>query len=82
VEAELEPLKQARALIVGAALSMTRLKPAMRRACILWYVDGLKPHQAASKVKRPRQFVHRAIATLRPRLDEVLKEVERHGAKV
>lgn len=79
---ELEPIKKARLLICQAALSMTKLRRPMRQACILCFVDGLKPHAAAKKVRRPRQAVHRALAALRPHLEEVQREVERYGAKL
>lgn len=80
--AELDQIKRARLIIVQSALSMTKIGQPMRRACILWYVDGMQPHQAAKAVKRPRQHVHRALRTLQPHLEEVQREVERHGAKL
>jgi DNA-directed RNA polymerase specialized sigma24 family protein len=81
VETELDPIKQARHLIIEAALSMTKIGTKMRKACTLWYVDGLRPHQAAKVVNRPRQLVHRAIKTVKPHLAEVEAEVEKYGAK-
>lgn len=80
-ELSAERLKEAKTLVVEAALSLTRLKGKMRKACILWYVEGLAPAAAATAVKKPRQHVHRAITALRPRLEEVLAEVDRQSAK-
>lgn len=66
-----EPAK-ARALLLTAALRMTRMDKEMRRACRLVILHGLTPVDAGIKVARQRQNVCRALRTLRPKLVEVV----------
>jgi DNA-directed RNA polymerase specialized sigma24 family protein len=72
-----EMIRQARRLTVDAALKMTRLKPAMRRAVRLVECEGVEPHEAAKAVGRSRQNVYRALLVVRPKLALVMAEVER-----
>lgn len=66
-----EAARAAQRLKIEAALLLTRLKRPMKRAVMLVMVEGLTPSEAARKVKKPRQFVYRALRVVGPKLKAV-----------
>lgn len=73
---ELSAAARAQLLLVTGALDMTKIKGALRRACLLVLVHGKTQAEAARQVKRKRQNVYRAIRKLEPKLAEVKSYVE------
>lgn len=63
--------RDARRLLLDAALKMTNLEGKMRKAVRLVILDGMKPAHAAKRVSRNRANVARALSKVRPKLEEV-----------
>lgn len=75
-----EKRKLARAIMVEAALDLTRMKRKTRRACMLVLVEGEKPAAAAMATGQTRQHVHDSLVIARKRLAEVERESRRDTA--
>lgn len=74
--------KQIRALIVSAALDLTRFSPNTRKAMELVLVDGMRQSDAARLCKMWRQDVYHALRRLRPKLNMVeayVKQLQESG---
>lgn len=63
--------REARRLLISAALDLTKLRRKMRTACIMVLLDGRTQSEAARRIQRSRKTVSKALAAVRPKLDEV-----------
>lgn len=68
---------RARALLLDAALDLTRLKGKMRWACRLVLLQGRTPSEAARRVSDHRQNVYKALLKVRAKMLIVQEEADR-----
>lgn len=75
--------RQAKRLMVEAALSLTRLSPRLRRAVKLVLLQGKGVSAAARdrRVRSDRRLVHRAVQRIKPKLALIRAQVRRINAR-
>jgi hypothetical protein len=74
-----QKIREARRVMLEAALGMTRIRQPLRLAVKLVLLQGKRPSEAArdKRVKLDRRFVHRALLKVRPHLAQIEEEVRR-----
>lgn len=73
---EADKVKLAHAVMVEAALDLTRMKRPTRRAVMLVLTEQVRPADAARATKQTRQHIHDSLIIARVRLAEVRQHVQ------
>lgn len=68
---------RARALLIEAALDLTRMKGRMRWACRMVLLNGRTMQQAATRTGQKRQNVYKALLRARAKLALVQNEADK-----